>query len=131
MIYVTGDTMVLMANGLEKRVDELQFGDMVYTDHGPMRVQDVMTGYEAEIAEIVFADGKALQAAPDQNLLTDRGDCSVRKLSNVDHVMVGNDGLEVKSIVIKQFGGSVYGIMLDQDAELIYNGVRLNNQRGY
>ena len=23
------------------------------------------------------------------------------------------------------------GIMLDQDAELIYNGVRLNNQRGY
>ena len=110
MVFVTGDTMVLMADGLERRIDELRVGDMVHTDHGPMRVQDVMIGYEAEIAEIVFADGKVLQVTSDQNLPTDR---------------------EVQSIVIKQFGDSVYGVMLDQDAELIYNGVRLNNQRGY
>lgn len=131
MIFVTGDTMVLMANGSERKIDGLQFGDMVYTDHGPMRVQDVMTGYEAEIAEIVFADGKVLQIATDQNLLTDRGYCSVRELCNAKHAMVGNNRREVKSITIKQFGGTVYGIMLDQDAELIYNSVRLNNQGGY
>ena len=131
MIFVTGDTMVSMADGTEKRMDRIGIGDMVLTDQGRMEVQDVMPGREAEIAEIVFADGKVLQVALDQNLLTDRGYCSVRELCNADHVMVGNEGREVKSITIKQFGDSVYGIMLKYDAEIIYNGIRLNNRRGY
>ncbi len=72
-----------------------------------------------------------LQVAPDQNLLTDNGFCSIRELCNADHVMIGSKKQEVKSIAIKQFGDSVYGIMLKHDAELIYNGIRLNNQIGY
>ncbi len=50
MVFVTGGTMVLMANGSEKIIDSIKIGDAVDTDHGPMMVQDVITGREAEIA---------------------------------------------------------------------------------
>ena len=125
MIYLAGDTMVTLANGREKRIDKIQIGEMLLTKKGSIPVWNIISGLEKEIAEIEFVDGRTLRVAPDQRFMTDRGCRSIQELCNSELLLLGSEKLEVKAITLKPYGSAVYGIMLEHEAEITYNGIRM------
>lgn len=125
MIYLAGDTMVTLADGTERRIDQIRMGDMLLTEKGPISVWNIISGVEEDIAEIEFVDGRTLRVAPDQRFMTDRGCRSIQALCNSELLLLGSEKLEIKAITLKPYGSTVYGIMLEREAEIAYNGIRM------
>lgn len=118
---VAAGSMVLMADGSEKRVEDLAVGDMVSDGGSAHRVADVRRGSD-DVTVMITSGDMALRVSTEHPVLTGRGmvrACDVRS----DDVLVTADG-EVAPDSAYHFVGTVdvYGVMLEDGHRFVCDG---------
>lgn len=71
---LTGDTLVLMANNTEQRIDQIKAGEKVWTPTGSKEVLAAGKVKKTKnLLELKFDNGKSLICTPEHKIFTDRG----------------------------------------------------------
>ncbi|GAF69305.1 unnamed protein product, partial [marine sediment metagenome] len=117
---LSADSMVLMEDGTERRVDMISAGDRVQTaSHGSsLLVRDIVTGTEEKpCVRIVTETGRSLLVTDEHPISKSEGFRLAKELSAGDLIRT-KSGLEaVHSIAEEQYEGIVYNMMLDGEEE--------------
>lgn len=82
---LSAGTMVLMADGLERPIEDVSPGDMVQGLTGPREVL-VSASRLADLWEVGLADGSRLEGSGDHPVLTERGWVQIRHLTRDDRI---------------------------------------------
>jgi len=89
---LVGESGILMADGSEKRLDQVRVGDWVQTPAGPRRVTRFLDQGVKEVWDVCVG-GKVLTATSDHRLMTNRGWVRVDNIvPTVDTVALSNEG---------------------------------------
>lgn len=118
---VAAGSVVLMADGSERRVEDLRVGDMVSDGTSAHRVEHIRGGAD-DVTVMITAGDRVLRVSPEHPVLTARGmvmACDV----GAEDVLVTRDG-EVSPDSAFQFLGrtDVYGISLEDGHRFVCNG---------
>lgn len=85
MWCLSGDSMVLMSDGSESRIDEIGPGDWVRTTGGRREVLSVSSRW-SELVELVLVDGRRLVGSGEHPVLTEFGWKRLGRLTKYDKV---------------------------------------------
>lgn len=119
------DTMLLMADGTQKKICDINRDDLVSTGKGNAKVIATYCGQEEDIAHIVTESGKEVLATVGHPVLTERGWLRVMDMNAADKVIVA-DGISesLAGLYSTPYRDSVYNIELEGDVhQLIANGI--------
>lgn len=119
------DSLILMADGSQKKICEVCVGDKVATDKGVAGVTDRSYGKEEYISHIVTESGKELLATDGHHILTERGWLRVIQMNAADRVVLADGSTEALAGLFKiGYGEDTYNLVLDSDDGcLIANGI--------
>lgn len=121
---MASDTHVLMADGCEKMIANIQVGDVVLTDKGCADVCDVITGHEPELVHIETADGRKIRLTGGHPILTGRGYVRADGL-NAEDLLILHGGAKqpLSALYMEEYGGRVYNLVTtNPGSALIGNG---------
>ena len=125
------DTMLLMADGTQKKICEINRDDRVSTGKGSARVIAIYSGMEEDIAHIVTESGKKVLATTGHPILTQRGWLRVMDMNAADKVIMADGTSEsLAGLYRTPYGDTVYNIELEGDVrQLIADGIVVGDYR--
>ena len=82
------DTMIVLPDGLEKRIDQIGAEEVVASRQGTTRVVQVFQRHTGEALYRIFVDGQELRLTGDHPVLTERGWIPARELQVGDVVVL-------------------------------------------
>jgi len=125
------NTMVMMADGSNRRIKDLRIGDMVErTMGGTCRIENIWRGYEEELIELKLENEKQLSITKDHPIITDKG--VVRAITiKAGDLLLTVDGYEkVVSIEIIKYESNVYNLELgDPDNYFWAGGIAVGDMK--
>lgn len=108
------NTMIMMADGTSRRINELRIGDMIVRANGGITsVENIWRGYEEELAELKLSYGNQISLTKDHPVLKD-GVVAIKAATvKVGDLLLTTDGsIEVVSTAIIKYESSVYNLSL-------------------
>ncbi|WP_458122374.1 Hint domain-containing protein [Paenibacillus sp. Z6-24] len=124
---VARDTEIEMSDGVLKRADQVQIGEMVRCLNGDaVQVRKVLTGYEHRLYSISTAS-RSIRVTPDHMMCTEQG------LQRAIELKVGMqlqtvDGLEtITDLKWSDYKDTVYNFEFDTETILIGNGLLIGD----
>jgi hypothetical protein len=123
------DSMVLMEDGTQKRVDSIRAGEMVQTGTGTsLKVADIVTGEEEKpCLRIITVNKRSLLVTDEHPMCGDNGFCFAKDLQVGDFIKTQSGMEEVAIITKEQYAGVVYNLKLeggqDDGADHYANGI--------
>jgi len=120
-----GDTMIWMADGSQKRIKDIQPGDMVYSkDRVPAKVINVYSGPDNNIYRLIAESGKTVLASKTHPLFIDgemKKACDVR----IGDRVLTKDGYEtVMTVSIDaKYGKKVYNLVFEEETSFFGNDI--------
>lgn len=132
------DTMVTMADGGHKAIQNIKVGDLVLSGQNNFRkVNEIFKfQYVGEITTVKLSDNYELTATSDHQIMTQRGYVPVSQVTkhdffliprkvSINHGDMWNDDyfyIKVQTIQKKQYNGAVYSFEVDIDNSYCVNG---------
>lgn len=116
------DTMIRMADGSEKRVQDVKTGDRVRTETGSASVTETITGTEDEIAVIMVSRGNTIRVTRDHPMLTQDGWKTVDELSAADILITEHGPDSIESLYPEVYGGRVFSFRTDNEDAILAEG---------
>jgi hypothetical protein len=126
---LAADSMILMSDGSQKRIDEVMIGEKVIANPSSeqLTVVNVWTGSEDKPCFRFSAGELTILVTGDHPMITDSG---LRKASLVtlqDKLLTENGYVEITSITVEPYEGRVYNLDLGEDDEsATVNGMQLS-----
>lgn len=124
---VARDTEIMMADGEQRRADQIQIGDLVRNgDGGSAEVKKVLTGHEAKLYKI-STPHRSIRMTPDHTVCTEQGLLPAIDLS-VGMKIRTVEGLEsVVAVEWTNYEDKVYNFELAEETILIGNGLLIGD----
>ena len=133
----TPETLIMMADGSQKEIKDIQVGDMVLAYNGNTdQVKKVHTKESDHIREIWYSDGKGLtkriQSTDDHLFWVNNLDWMPARKIKTDDVLMSSDGSQWKVIRNEQFSGKyqVYNFDVRHYRSYFANGVLVHERCG-
>jgi predicted phage terminase large subunit-like protein len=125
-LCLVGETMITMADGSQKRIDEIRIGEMVATPEGPCKVIDAKCTGKHETIKLNIGN-TSLQITPNHPVATQRGWIPAGQINPTDGIKdtLGNL-LDVTKIVSAE-NSLVYNLTVDRASCYFANGVLVHN----
>ncbi len=115
-----GSMRIVMADGIEKPINEIKIGDAVYqAQQGTAVVSNIFSGSEQSLCVVTLACGSVLKLTAEHPVLSEKGFVRAEELTPGDTVQ-GKDALQtVASIHTEEYDGLVYNLALDSQSHLM------------
>lgn len=124
---IDAESLVLMADGSERPIKDIQYGDQVRGGNGETaRVVNVLRGTERELMRIDLASGRTLLLTPDHPVITERGVQRADALGAADTLRVdyaAGDPPKILYHYAVQGEFDVYGLDLEDADTFIAEGI--------
>lgn len=91
-------TKIAMQSGIELPIEAVRSGDQLWSEQGPMEVEEIVVRHQVPVYRLTFSDGRTLDITPDHPVLTDLGPASI----------LGIDYKDLDSIRQLEIGDRVY-----------------------
>lgn len=119
------DTLLLMADGSQKKICDIHNDDWVSTGKGKAKVIGTYHGMEEDIAHIVTESGKKVLTTIGHPILTERGWLRVMDMNAADKVIMADGTVEnLAGLYCTPYNDVVYNIELEGDVhQLIADGI--------
>lgn len=114
------DTMILMADGSLKAIQDILIGDRVMSGNSPNAIRDVMTGFEESLVVIKIDSGQELCITNGSFIETKDGVIPVGKLCISDFIKTVNGFMEVVDISEVKYNGRIYILSLEDACSPTY-----------
>ena len=96
-----GDTLVTMADGTYKTIENIEVGDLVFTQNGNEKVNKVVSPIHNNIVELSFSNGNSTKNTDDHPYyVIDKGWCSMKPQLSTELYDVKCEQLEIGDIFI-------------------------------
>lgn len=123
---LASDTMILMANGSEKRISEIRVGESVMLNTGKaVKIIDIFRGEEQRIISIMTNNGELKATDFHPILLNDAKWTKAGEIELGDIVCTLRGDAKVESLSVNPYNNTVYNLFLECD-ELINEGILAN-----
>lgn len=128
---VAKGTLVRMADGSDRPIENLRVGDLLMDTQGFVRIINIIKGTENTMWAVRTESGLELRCSEGHPILTDRGMVAIEKLRG-DMKLIDAEGMPQAIVGIwkESYGGEVYNLATsfeDYD-ELIANGLVVGGQ---
>lgn len=118
--------LVLMADGSERPIENIQIGDEVCSSGGASsRVENMLRGSGRELIQIDLASGRMLRLNASQPVITTRGAKRAASLRDSDQ-LISNDfpfTVSIVSLSVVQGNFDVFELALEKIGEYVLEGV--------
>ena len=96
-----GDTLITMADGTYKPIEDIEVNDLVFTQNGSEKVNEVVSPIHNNIVELSFSNGNSTKNTDDHPYyIIDKGWCSIKPQLSTELYDVKCEQLEVSDIFI-------------------------------
>ena len=96
-----GDTLITMADGTYKPIEDIEVDDLVFTQNGNEKVNEVVSPIHNNIVELSFSNGNSTKNTDDHPYyVIDKGWCSIKPKLSTELYDVKCEQLEVGDIFI-------------------------------
>ena len=114
-----GDTLITMADGTYKPIEDIEVNDLVFTQNGNEKVNEVVSPIHNNIVELSFSNGNSTKNTDDHPYyVIDKGWCSIKPKLSTELYDVKCEQLEVSDIFID-----------DEDAQIeLLNIMKVNGE---
>lgn len=128
---VAKGTLVRMADGFDRPIENLRVGDLLMNTQGFVRIINIIKGTESTMWAVRTESGLELHCSEGHPILTDRGMAAIEKLRG-DMKLIDAEGMPQAIVGIwkESYGGEVYNLATsfeDYD-EFIANGLVVGGQ---
>lgn len=128
---VAKGTLVRMADGFDRPIENLRVGDLLMDTQGFVRIINIIKGIENTMWAVRTESGLELRCSEGHPILTDRGMVAIEKLRG-DMKLIDAEGMPQAIVGIwkESYGGEVYNLVTsfeDYD-EFIANGLVVGGQ---
>lgn len=115
------DTFIKMSNGDNRRIDEIQQGDMVPNAEGlPVQVNNIITGYEEELVCIQTVNGRELRLTASHPVLSQGALKSASNIAPGEKLTLDDGTLDtVKFIFLQPYQDQIYSLVTSEKGELL------------
>lgn len=118
------DTAVTMADGVRKKISDIQIGDIVRTSNGGGKVTDIYKGYEEEIVCLETTGTNRLFVTDSHPVRTPSGMTPVRRLCAADSILMENGVYEPLATLSKlPYKDMTYNLALEGEHTFYANGI--------
>lgn len=130
-------TLIRMADGSEKRIEDVRCLDEVLSAEGNARIvlSTMVRQYSGELTSITTVDGNSVQATPEHPIRTPDGYKPIAELKNGDAVAIANSmAIEWSLLSLtggQSFSGWVYNLHVADDESYVANGIGVHNCVGF
>ena len=117
-------TLISMADGTLKRIEELHIGDMVSSDDGSASgIKNILSGMTEKIYSINTKSGKSILVVGGQPIKSSDGWISANELK-VGTLIIGKDGNEtIEFISLQTYNKRVYLLQFNVATGFVANGL--------
>lgn len=120
---VAKDTMILMADGTQKKISDIKIGEQVSTETEPSSVVNIYKGMESELVHLETENGHILRMTNSHPVKTTRGFVKASGLTAADTIITVEGKSKVKYLYMEQYDSEVYNLELKPEGVIICNGI--------
>jgi len=125
-LCLVGETMITMADGSQKRIDQVLIGKMVATPEGPCKVIDARCTGKHETIKLNIGN-TSLQITPNHPVATHRGWVQAGRLNLADSVEDTFGKLVNVTTIVSAEDSLVYNLTVEKASCYFANGVLVHN----
>ncbi|MEG0367592.1 MAG: Hint domain-containing protein, partial [Coprobacillus sp.] len=108
------ESMVLMADGSLRRIEDIRIGDYIYTPESIKQVRNVYKGYEEMILHLETKAGKTLNLCLNHPLLTTEGYIPARDLTSKSQLITYDGNIDYVNFAYEiEYKKCVYSLEVD------------------
>ena len=128
-----GDTLVTMADGTYKPIENIEVGDLVFTQNGNEKVNEVVSPIHNNIVELSFSNGNSTKNTDDHPYyIIDKGWCSMKpQLSTelydvkcqqlvVGDIFIDDEDTQIELLNIEKINGEFKTYTFSTDSKTYY-----------
>ena len=128
-----GDTLITMADGTYRPIENIKVEDLVFTQNGNEKVNEVVSPIHNNIVELMFSNGNSTKNTDDHPYyVIDKGWCSIKpKLSTelydvkceqleVSDIFIDDEDVQIKLLNIERVNGEFKTYTFSTDSKTYY-----------